>query len=118
MKLIMENWRSYLNEKITIKIGKIKGMVCPKATQDLKLNTENRNSAIKAEHIQYGPLNLADKDYWSRAAEHWRTTPEVAKKSKCSNCTAFDISPRMLECMPGPTSEPIERIALTRVLET
>ena len=30
------------------------------------------------------------------------------KKSRCGNCVAFDISPRMLECMPGPTSEPIE----------
>ena len=30
-----------------------------------------------------------------------QTTPEVAKESKCANCVAFDISPRMLECMPG-----------------
>ena len=59
---------------------------CPKATQDLELNTKNRNSSIK----------------------HWNTTVEVAKKSKCSNCTAFDISPRMLECLPGPISQPIE----------
>ncbi len=63
---------------------------------------------IKAEHIQYGPLNLSDEDYWVRAAEHWNTKPEVAKKSKCANCIAFDISPRMLECLPGPVSEPIE----------
>ena len=81
---------------------------CPPATQDLELNTKNRNAAIKAEHIQYGPLNLADEKYWDRAAEHWNTEPEVAKKSKCSNCIAFDISPRMLECLPGPVSEPIE----------
>jgi len=81
---------------------------CPKATQDLKLNTKNRNASIKAQHIQYGPLNLSDEEYWERAAKHWNTTPEVAKDSKCGNCTAFDISPRMLDCMPGPTSEPIE----------
>ena len=30
-------------------------MVCPKPTQDLELNTRNRDSAIKAEHIKYGP---------------------------------------------------------------
>ena len=76
-------------------------MVCPLPTQDLKLNTKNRNSAIKADYIQYGPLNLEDEEYWERAAEHWNTSVEVAKKSKCKNCVAFDISERMLECMPG-----------------
>lgn len=108
MKLIMENWRRYLSERIVDTIGRVKGLACPPSTQDLELNTKNRDAAIKAEHIQYGPLNLSDEGYWVRAAEHWNTKPEVAKKSKCSNCVAFDISPRMLECMPGPTSEPIE----------
>ncbi len=74
---------------------------CPASTQDLELNTRNRNSAIKADYIQYGPLNLADEAYWDRAAKHWKTTPEVAKQSKCYNCVAFDISPRMQDCMPG-----------------
>ena len=108
MKLILESWRKYVSECVTVTMKKVEDMICPKATQDLELNTKNRNAAIKAEHIQYGPLNLSDEDYWDRAAEHWNTTPDVAKKSKCSNCIAFDISPRMLECMPGPTSEPIE----------
>ena len=76
-------------------------MACPLPTQDLKLNTKNRNSAIKADYIQYGPLNLEDEEYWVRAAKHWNTSVEVAKKSKCKNCVAFDISERMLECMPG-----------------
>ena len=94
---------------IRIKIGKTEASLeCPDATQDLELNTKNRNTAIKAEHIQYGPLNLSDTEYWERAAEHWNTEPEVAKKSKCSNCIAFDVSPRMKKCMPGPTSAPIE----------
>ena len=35
-----------------------------------------------------------------KIAEHWNTTEEAAKKSKCSNCIAFDISPRMKKCMP------------------
>ena len=98
--------------KFKIKVNKIikrtPELDCPPATQDLELNTKNRNAAIKAEHIQYGPLNLSDEKYYDRAAEHWNTEPEVAKKSKCSNCIAFDISPRMLECLPGPVSEPIE----------
>ena len=34
---------------------------CPRATQDLALNTRNRNAAIKAKYIQYGPMNLFDQ---------------------------------------------------------
>mgnify|MGYP003122309176 FL=1 len=78
----------------------LKEMACPRATQDLELNTKNRDSAVKAEHIQYGPLNLNDEEYWERYAKRWNTTADVAKKSNCSNCVAFDISPRMEECMP------------------
>ena len=78
----------------------LKELACPRATQDLELNTKNRDSAVKAEHIQYGPLNLDDEEYWERYAARWNTTAEVAKKSNCSNCVAFDISPRMEECMP------------------
>ena len=78
----------------------LKQLTCPTATKNLKLNTKNRDAAIKDEDIQYGPLNLEDEDYYVRLGEHWNTTPEVAKKSKCSNCIAFDISPRMKDCMP------------------
>jgi hypothetical protein len=80
-------------------------MACPRATQDLELNTRNRNKSIEAEHIQYGPLNLNDEEYWERYAKKWKTEPEVAKKSNCGNCVAFDISPRMDECMPGEVSD-------------
>ena len=100
MKLILENFRKFITEA--------KNLVCPPATQDLELNTKNRDSAIQAEHIQYGPMNLEDEEYWVKAAKHWKTEPEVAKKSRCGNCAAFDISPRMLDCLPGPISEPIE----------
>ena len=78
---------------------------CPAPTQDLELNTANRNRAIQAEFIKYGPLNLADEAYWVEYAKKWGTKPEVAKKSNCSNCVAFDISPRMEACMPGSTDE-------------
>ena len=50
MKLLIENWRGFLAEA--------KKLICPPATQDLELNTKNRDSAIQAEHIQYGPLNV------------------------------------------------------------
>jgi hypothetical protein len=81
-------------------------MACPTATQNLELNTKNRDAAIKAEYIQYGPLNVDEPgDYWKDIAEYWNTTEEAAKKSLCGNCVAFDISPRMDECMPGQVSD-------------
>ena len=80
---------------------------CPAPTQDLELNTLNRNRAIEAEHIKYGPLNLSDEGYWEKYAKKWgeTTSAEEAKQSNCSNCVAFDISKRMETCMPGATDE-------------
>ncbi len=33
---------------------------CPAATQDLSLNTANRDRAIQADFIKYGPLNVEE----------------------------------------------------------
>ena len=107
MRINLFDLKRIINEELK-RIIEQKEAQCPAPTQDLELNTKNRNSAIKAEYIQYGPLNLADTEYWERAAEHWNTSVDVAKASRCSNCVAFDISPRMLECLPGPVSQPIE----------
>ena len=79
--------------------------ICPKATQDLELNTKNRDRSIDADYIKYGPLNLSDDEYWEELADHWNTKVAVAKKSLCGNCVAFDISPRMDDCMPGQVSD-------------
>ena len=100
MRVKLSNLKRIINEELK-RVLEQKEAQCPAPTQDLELNTKNRNSAIKAEYIQYGPLNLADEEYWVRAAEHWNTTPDVAKESRCYNCIAFDISPRMQDCMPG-----------------
>lgn len=96
--------------KILLKVRqaakKVLDLVCPPATQNLELNTKNRDAAIQAEHIQYGPLNVDEPaNYWQDIADHWNTSEEAAKKSLCGNCVAFDISPRMKECMPGETSD-------------
>jgi len=81
-------------------------MACPTATQNLELNTKNRDASIQAEYIQYGPLNVDEPgDYWKDIAEYWNTTEEAAKKSLCGNYVAFDISPRMEKCMPGEVSD-------------
>ncbi len=50
-------------------------------------------------------MTMMAGDYWKKVAEKWNTTEEAARTSLCANCTAFDISPRMLECMPGETSD-------------
>ena len=56
-------------------VKQLMGLACPAATQDLELNTKNRDAAIKAEHIQYGPLNVDEPgDYWKDIAEYWNTT--------------------------------------------
>lgn len=93
--------KKLIRESLAAVISEAKKFVCPSSTKDLKLNTRNRNNAIKADHIKYGPLNLSDQKYWDAIADHWNTDVAVAKKSLCGNCAAFDISPQMLECMPG-----------------
>ena len=106
MRLTGTKLRSIIRESFAVIYEAVEDYICPPATQDLELNTKNRDSAIHAEHIQYGPLNVDEPgDYWKDIAEYWNTTEEAAKKSNCSNCVAFDISPRMKECMPGDTSD-------------
>jgi len=79
-------------------------MDCPPSTQDLAMNTKNRDAATKK--YNYGPLNVDEPaDYWEKIAKHWKTSVEAAKKSLCENCVAFDVSPRMKECLPGATSD-------------
>jgi ribosomal protein L37E len=79
-------------------------MACPIATKNIEVNVKNRDATIK--NFNYGPLNVDEPgDYWKDIAKYWNTTEEAAKKSLCNNCVAFDVSPRMLECMPGETSD-------------
>jgi hypothetical protein len=74
---------------------------CPLPTKNLAVNTKNRNRAIQTDYIKYGPLNIDEPStYWEDIANHWKTSLEAAKKSLCGNCVAFDVSPRMKECMP------------------
>ena len=77
---------------------------CPPATQDLELNTKNRDATLK--NFNYGPLNVSEPgDYWEKIAKYWKTDVKAALASNCGNCVAFDISPRMDDCMPGETSD-------------
>ena len=54
---------------------------------------------------------MDDNEYWLDIAKHWKIKGDekekikIAKKSVCGNCAAFDLSPRMKECMPGAVQE-------------
>ena len=97
MKLIMEGRRKFIKEAI-------EGLACPTATGAVELYTKNRDSTI--EKFMYGPLNIDEPgDYWKKVAKKWKTSERAAKKSLCGNCVAFDVSPRMKECMPGEVSD-------------
>ena len=69
-----------------------------KNDQEFYLIWMGRSWIAQVEGKKYYLLNLPEEE---RAVE-------AAKKSRCANCVAFDISPRMLECIPGKTSEPVE----------
>ena len=93
-----------LHEVYKISELKVSGDTCPLATQDVELNTKNRD--FTQDKYNYGPLNVDEPgDYWEGVAEEWDTTVEAAMASRCETCVAFDISPRMDECMPGPVSD-------------
>jgi len=84
------------------------GDYCPYATEDIALNTKNRNYA--AQNFLYGPLNpmAPNLDFWFRLASVFKpkgvppTQADLiaAKKALCGNCGVFDISPRMQKCLP------------------
>ncbi len=54
----MENFdlRKYLGEN---KLYEAK-MACPIATQDLEVNTKNRDASIKTDYNKYGPQNVGE----------------------------------------------------------
>ena len=74
-------------------------MKCPIVTHDIKLNLKNRDWAFK--NVGYGPVNpdIEDKVFWAKRADEWATTPEIAKQSRCGNCSAFIQTPSMMECI-------------------
>lgn len=73
--------------------------VCPPATQDIKLNLENRENAIQT--AGYGPLNPneTNDEFWQAKADRWSVSAEEAKKSLCANCAFFIRTPSMLDCI-------------------
>jgi len=100
MRLTERKIRALVRETIFL-LEKAADYACPPATQDVKLNTKNRNAARKRH--DYGPMNPLEpsEGYWKEMAANWKgATVKEAAGMRCGNCIAFDISPRMLDCMP------------------
>lgn len=74
---------------------------CPPATQDIAVNIENRQNAIK--NAAYGPLNPKEPNeaFWKKKADRWDVSVPEAKKQKCGNCIMFVRTPTMLNCIEG-----------------
>ena len=74
---------------------------CPEATQDVKINLENRQYAIDS--ANYGPLNPNEpnEDYWKAKADQFKGDLESAKKALCGNCAFFVQTKSMLDCIAG-----------------
>jgi hypothetical protein len=72
---------------------------CPMATQNITLNLKNRAKAITT--AKYGPENpnLPNNAYWKSLADEWDVSVEDAKKCRCGNCAAFNVSDKMKECI-------------------
>ena len=73
---------------------------CPPATQDIGLNLKNRQKAIN--EYGYGPLNPLEPNekFWLKKQQMWQLDSiDVAKKSLCGNCAAFDVSKDSIACI-------------------
>jgi hypothetical protein len=72
---------------------------CPPATQDIVVNLENREYAIK--NAGYGPLNPDEPndEFWDDKGTRWGVSGDEARKSTCGNCVMFIRTPKMLDCI-------------------
>jgi hypothetical protein len=72
---------------------------CPPATQDIIVNLENREYAIK--NAGYGPLNPNEPndEFWDDKGTRWGVSGDEARKSTCGNCVMFIRTPKMLDCI-------------------
>lgn len=92
--------------KQILALAESKLLDCPPATQDISLNLKNRQSCI--DKANYGPANpnIDDKEYWKKKADQFKTTVDIAKTMRCSNCAAFIVKEKMVKCIElGVASE-------------
>ena len=77
----------------------IEGDACPIETQDSAANLTNRQKAIEV--ANYGPLDPSEPntEYWQAAADRWEVTIDEVQTARCGNCSAFNITTQMQECI-------------------
>jgi hypothetical protein len=88
----------YEEDEGTDEAAKSEGESCPRATQDIALNLENRQHAIDT--AMYGPANPNEPgDYFDQIAAKWGVPVETAMTMRCGNCAAFYVTPSILQCI-------------------
>jgi capsid protein len=85
---------------------------CPIATQDIKTNLANRQTAV--DDANYGPANPNEpnEDYWKAKADEFQGDIETAKKMLCGNCAAFDQRSKVLGCIKKGIGEDANEVAI------
>jgi hypothetical protein len=86
---------------------------CPVETRDITLNLRNRGKAI--DKANYGPMDPEQRNdrFWSMKARAWDVTPDEAKTQLCGNCSAFNQTSAMIECIrTGIEGKDTERDAM------
>jgi lambda family phage portal protein len=85
---------------------------CPLPTQDIKLNLENRQTAV--DKANYGPANPNEpnEDYWKAKANEFQGDVATAKKMLCGNCAAFNQTSKLLGCIKNGIGEDANEVAL------
>jgi hypothetical protein len=85
---------------------------CPIATQDVKTNLANRQTAV--DDANYGPANPNEpnEDYWKAKANEFQGDVPTAKKMLCGNCAAFDQRSKILGCIKKGIGEDANEVAL------
>ena len=86
---------------------------CPVATQDVEVNLKNRQDALDTK--EYGPANPGldeeggNQEFWQRYADRFNDTVENVMTMRCGNCSFFDTSENMKQCIEtgiGPDGDP------------
>jgi hypothetical protein len=72
---------------------------CPIATQDIKTNLKNRQTAVN--DANYGPSNPNQPNdiYWKAKADEFQGDVATAKTMRCGNCAAFNQTSKILGCI-------------------
>jgi len=85
---------------------------CPIATQDIKTNLENRQTAV--DDANYGPANPNEPndDYWKAKADEFQGDVATAKKMLCGNCAAFNQTNKLLGCIKKGIGEDANEVAI------